>query len=104
MRQVTHRTDRLDTLSERDFSIRMVCLKMIDQKKEEVTITSTKKEKKEKHAFPVYNQKLAGFLMLQGYRLMGMEENKNYPWKNVFYFMESDRIHESIQRYFGNVR
>ena len=57
---------------------------------------------KEKQAFPIYNQKLAGYLMLQGYRLMGMEENQKYKGKNVFYFMESEKIRKSIQIYFGN--
>ena len=55
-----------------------------------------------KEAFPIYNQKLAGYLMLNGYRLMGMEENQKYKGKNVFYFMDSDRIRKSIQIYFGN--
>ena len=55
-----------------------------------------------KEAFPVYNQKLAGYLMLNGYRLMGMEENQKYKGKNVFYFMESEKIRKSIQIYFGN--
>lgn len=60
------------------------------------------KTQKGKQAFPIYNQKLAGYLMLQGYRLMGMEENERYKGKNVFYFMESEKIRKSIQIYFGN--
>ncbi len=40
--------------------------------------------------------------MLNGYRLMGMEENEKYKGKNVFYFMESEKIRKSIQIYFGN--
>lgn len=40
--------------------------------------------------------------MMSGYRLMGIEENKKYKGKNVFYFMESQKIRESIQIYFGN--
>ena len=67
---------------------------------EELVITKNK----EKQAFPIYNQKLAGYLMLQGYRLMGMEENQKYKGKNVFYFMESEKIRKSIQIYFGNSR
>jgi hypothetical protein len=51
--------------------------------------------------YPVYNQKLAGFLMLQGYVLMGMGENKKYQGKNVFYFVESDKLKHSIKTYFG---
>ena len=65
---------------------------------------NTDKKEAEKKAFPIYNQKLAGFLMMSGYRLMGMEENKKYKGKNVFYFMESQKIRESIQVYFGNRR
>ena len=67
----------------------------------EVIIT-TENKGTVKEAFPVYNQKLAGYLMLNGYRLMGMEENQKYKGKNVFYFMDSDRIRKSIQIYFGN--
>lgn len=59
-------------------------------------------ENKEKKAIPIYNQRLAGFLMMSGYRLMGLEENQKYKGKNVFYFMDSDKIHKSIQVYFGN--
>ncbi|WP_408606830.1 DUF5659 domain-containing protein [Blautia pseudococcoides] len=50
----------------------------------------------------MFNQRLAGFLIMSGYRLMGLEENQKYKGKNVFYFMDSDKIHKSIQVYFGN--
>lgn len=65
---------------------------------------NTKTKETEKKAFPIYNQKLAGFLMMSGYRLMGIEENTKYKGKNVFYFMESVNIRKSIQAYFGNSR
>lgn len=42
--------------------------------------------------------------MMSGYRLMGVEENKKYKGKNVFYFMESTNIRKSMQAYFGNLR
>ena len=71
-------------------------------KEMEEWIISTTSERTGKEAFPIYNQKLAGYLMLQGYRLMGMEENERYKGKNVFYFMESEKIRKSIQIYFGN--
>lgn len=67
---------------------------------EEIVITTDT----EKKAFPVYNQRLAGFLMMSGYRLMGVKENERYNGKNVFYFMESKNIRKSIQTYFGNVK
>lgn len=69
---------------------------------EEWTISTTVNKGTVKEAFPIYNQKLAGYLMLNGYRLMGMEENQKYKGKNVFYFMESEKIRKSIQIYFGN--
>lgn len=77
------------------------CLLYIKIRLEE-WIISTKNKKTVKQAFPIYNQKLAGYLMLQGYRLMGVEENQKYKGKNVFYFMESEKIRKSIQIYFGN--
>lgn len=40
--------------------------------------------------------------MLNGYRLMGVEENQKYKGKNVFYFMDSEKIRKCIQTYFGN--
>ncbi len=76
------------------------CLLYIKIRLEEWIISN--KTQKGKQAFPIYNQKLAGYLMLQGYRLMGMEENERYKGKNVFYFMESEKIRKSIQIYFGN--
>lgn len=72
-------------------------------KRRKRTITGNTESRKNK-AFPVYNQRLAGFLMLQGYRLMGVEENSRYQGKNVFYFMESEKIRKCIQSYFGNNR
>ena len=76
----------------------------LNRLEEWIITSSTYKKETEKKAFPVYNQKLAGFLMMSGYRLMGIEENKKYKGKNVFYFMESEKIRESIQIYFGSRR
>ena len=35
---------------------------------------------------------------------MGIEENKKLPGKNVFYFMETEKIHQSIKAYFGHTK
>ncbi len=40
--------------------------------------------------------------MMSGFRLMGVEENQKHKGKNVFYFMESSSLKQSIQAYFGN--
>ena len=61
-------------------------------------------EEKKKKAMPIYKQRLAGYLMLCGFRLMGVEENTEREGKNVFYFMESERLHKCIQSYFGKRR
>lgn len=73
-------------------------------KQKEVYVIAENKKQKMKQSFPIYNQKLAGFLMLQGYRLMGIEENETCKGKNVFYFMDSEKIRKSIQIYFGNTK
>jgi|GEM_PF-4052105 len=61
----------------------------------------TIQKKDNDRAMPIYNQKLAGWLMLNGFKLMGMEDNKKYIGKNIFYFMETDKLHKSINSYFG---
>ena len=38
----------------------------------------------------IFSQKLAGYLMLRGFVLVGMEQGKNLSGKNVFYFNDSD--------------
>ncbi|MGN0106711.1 MAG: DUF5659 domain-containing protein [Hominilimicola sp.] len=49
--------------------------------------------------FKVFNQRLAGFLMLKGFRLLAVEPNKNIKDFNVFTFEKSDKLHCAIRQY-----
>ncbi len=42
--------------------------------------------------------------MMSGYRLMGLEKNARIKGKNVFYFMDTEKIHQSIKAYFGQTK
>lgn len=52
-----------------------------------------------KKAFPIYKQQLAGYLMMRGFRLMDIQENRDNPRWNVFYFMGSPEIQLAIENY-----
>lgn len=49
--------------------------------------------------YTIYSPKLAGYLMLKGFVLVGMEKHKNHPNKNVFFFKDSVRLQEAINGY-----
>jgi hypothetical protein len=54
-----------------------------------------------KKEYVVFNQRLAGFLMLSGFVLKRMEKSKyeDYSNKNVFVFNESENLHKAIDEY-----
>lgn len=54
--------------------------------------------------FPVYSQKLAGFLMMQGFILVNIAPNERCISKNVFFFWESPQIQKEIDKYLSDVR
>ena len=47
----------------------------------------------------IFSQKLAGYLMLKGFVLVGMEQGKNLSGKNVFYFNDSDELKSAMEEY-----
>ena len=49
--------------------------------------------------FPVYSQKLAGFLMMQGFILVNIAPNERCISKNVFFFWDSPQIQKEIKNY-----
>lgn len=53
-----------------------------------------------KQCFPIYNQRLAGWLMTRGYVLMDMKPNQKYIGRNVFFFMKSAALQNSVDEYF----
>ena len=56
-------------------------------------------EPKKATTFPVYLQKMAGFLMYRGFVLVDIAPNNKTPNKNVFFFRESPEIQEAISDY-----
>lgn len=47
----------------------------------------------------IFNQKLAGYLMVQGFILKKMERNEKCPDKNVFIFRQSENLGKTIKEY-----
>ena len=47
----------------------------------------------------IFNQKRAGYLMMQGFILKKMERNEKCPDKDVFIFRQSDNLETEISKY-----
>ena len=47
----------------------------------------------------IFNQKLAGYLMVQGFILKKMGRNEKCPDKNVFIFRQSENLEKTIKEY-----
>ena len=45
----------------------------------------------------IFNQALAGYLMMQGFILKKMERNEKCPDKNVFIFRQSENLEKTIK-------
>ncbi|WP_027398375.1 DUF5659 domain-containing protein [Anaerovorax odorimutans] len=54
---------------------------------------------KNSRTFPVYKQKLAGYLMQEGFVLVDIAPNTKTPNRNVFYFRDTPQIKLSIQNF-----
>lgn len=47
----------------------------------------------------IYNQKLAGFLMLKGFKLVGTEPNKDFKNMNVYKFNNTPKLRQAIDEF-----
>lgn len=47
----------------------------------------------------IFSQRLAGYLMIKGFVLVGMEQGRNKSGKNVFYFNDSDELKRVMDEY-----
>ena len=47
----------------------------------------------------IFNQALAGYLMMQGFILKKMERNEKCPDNNVFIFRQSENLEKTIKEY-----
>jgi hypothetical protein len=52
-----------------------------------------------KTEYVVYNQRLAGFLMMNGFPLKHMSESNTGSNKNVFFFNKSDELFKKIKEF-----
>ena len=48
---------------------------------------------------PIYNLRLAGFLMMNGIPIKRVEVNLGRPWRDVYLFEKSEKIEELISEY-----
>lgn len=51
--------------------------------------------------FVVYSQKLAGHLMVNGFKLISMKRNKIHKNYNVFLFAKTDKLLDSVYEFTG---
>ena len=49
--------------------------------------------------FRVYNQRLAGFLLMSGFPMILTGFNENKPELNTFYFNNTERLQEAVEYY-----
>lgn len=49
--------------------------------------------------FVITSQRIAGYLMMRGFVLQGMAENRKYPGRNVFLFKKSDELLQAVEDY-----
>lgn len=49
--------------------------------------------------FKVFNQRLAGFLMLRGFKSLAVEPNRDIKDFNIFSFEKSDKLNRTIKQY-----
>ncbi|WP_003545419.1 DUF5659 domain-containing protein [Desulfotomaculum nigrificans] len=49
--------------------------------------------------FVCFNQKMAGYLMMKGFKLHEIKPNDKYPEKNVFLFTNSSELEKAITEF-----
>lgn len=47
----------------------------------------------------IFNQRLAGYLMMHSFVLVGMQPSKNKTGKNVFFFNDTEDLQNAISEY-----
>mgnify|MGYP000058217793 CR=1 FL=1 len=48
-------------------------------------------------SYIIYSQFKAGYLMMKGFKLHDMAENRKYPNKNVFFFTNIPELHDALK-------
>lgn len=47
----------------------------------------------------IYNMRLAGYLMMNGMRILRIDKNLGRPWRNVFIFEDTEEVEKLIELY-----
>lgn len=47
--------------------------------------------------FSIYSQRIAGLLMINGFTIVKIEENKRFSGKKVFVFANSNKFQKTLQ-------
>lgn len=74
------------------------------QKEVHMNTDKNQTENSNRKTFPVYNQKMAGYLMMQGFVLVGIAPNDKYKGRNVFFFWDSPQIKETMKTYLDSIK
>lgn len=53
----------------------------------------------ERDRYVVLSQKVAGHLMMRGFVLKGIGDNRKFPGRNVFFFNNSAQLREAIAEF-----
>jgi hypothetical protein len=48
---------------------------------------------------PIYNQRLCGYLMLNGFVLIDIAPNTDHTGKNVFYFNDTNELRSKMKEF-----
>ena len=62
---------------------------------------TTMKSEKTKY-FTIFSQRLAGYLMLSGFRLAEMRKDEKGTMKNIFFFVDSEDLQNEIRKFKNN--
>lgn len=55
-----------------------------------------------KKSVTIFNPRLAGKLMMEGLKLQGMQPDKKFPERDVYFFANCDKVHEIIKNFKAN--
>lgn len=50
----------------------------------------------------IYSPRMAGYLMMRGFYLIGVHPNLKFPGKNVFLFFDSPMLKEAMEDYLNS--
>lgn len=77
---------------------RLVCYECETKISQSITTKKYQEEREKTSMFTIYSQRLAGYLMQQGFALIAMVKNDGEYYNN-FLFANTDELHKSIEEW-----